>query len=155
MNLPTAQPSNETPALSLWQLCAAISLALVFGPLVTVQTATVGCQHHTIDACIPVLEPLLGLIVAAATFIWLATSPRRGRSVSSGLKLAIVGIVIWFVSNVALAPVICPDPGRNDVVCPYALPLGAASFVVIVAAAWRLQGREHTLVQHERSEDLV
>ena len=99
-----------------------------------------------------VLEPLLGLIVATATFTWLATSPRRGRSVASGLKLAIVGIVIWLASNVALAPIVCPDPGRNDVVCPYALPLGAGSFVVIAAAAWHLQGREHTLVGPERKK---
>ena len=66
-----------------------------------------------------------------------------------------VGIVIWFVSNMALAPIVCPDPGRNDVVCPYALPLGAGSFVVVAVAAWRLQRREHTLVQHVGPEDLV
>ncbi|MEZ5378292.1 MAG: hypothetical protein R2733_17445 [Acidimicrobiales bacterium] len=142
MTMPTDHPHRTAPALCAWSMLAALVLAVTFGLLAALQTATVACRYHTVDACIPVLEPLFGLIGAAAIFTWLATSPRRHRSTVSGLKLAALGIALWAALNVSLAPVMCPDPGRNDVICHFALPVGAASFVVIAAIGWPLQRRE-------------
>ncbi|MEZ5375383.1 MAG: hypothetical protein R2733_02660 [Acidimicrobiales bacterium] len=139
---PPTRHSDRSPATrSAAAMLAALALAVTFGLLATVQTATVACRYHTIDACIPVPEPLFGIVGAAAVFTWLATSPRRHRSTTSGLKLAAAGIAIWSALNLSLAPIMCPDPGTNDVICQYALPVGAATFVVVAATAWPLQRR--------------
>ena len=153
MTMPKDHPHRTDAPLTVWSMLAALALAVTFGLLATVQTATVSCRYHTVDACIPVLEPLFGLIGGAAIFAWLATSPRRHRSPGSGLKLAAVGIVLWAALNVSLAPVMCPDPGRNDVICQYALPVGAATFVVIAAIGWQLQRRGHVRAPAEDSHD--
>ncbi len=141
MTIPTDHPHRASASLSVWSMLAALVLAVTFGLVATVQTATVSCRYHTVDACIPVLEPLFGLVGASAILAWLATSPRRHRSTVSGFKLATAGIATWVALNVSLAPVMCPDPGRNDVICQYAVPVGAATFVVIAAIGWLLQRR--------------
>lgn len=122
-------------------MLATFTIAPLAGIAATIQTATLACQHHTVDACIPAFEALFGLVVAGSIVVWLASSNRRGRSITSGLKLATAATLIWLLTVTVLGPLICPDPNANDVVCPLALPLGIAAFAAAAASAWRLRER--------------
>lgn len=132
---------EERVATPLWTMIAAVTLALSFGALATVQTAAIDCKHHTIDACIPLLEGAFGVAVATITFLWLATSRGRGRSIQSGLGLAVIAIALWTAVTLVGGPIVCADPGADDVVCSNGLFLGVAAFAVVAAGAWRTQKR--------------
>ena len=134
-------PPAEGPLTPLWAMLATVLLAPISGIVATTQTATVACRYHTADACIPVVEGLFGFVVTGTVLVWLATSRRRHRSITSGLALAACGIVGWWTANIAISPTVCPDPGAADVVCARALPTGLATFAVVSAMAWRAQER--------------
>lgn len=120
-------------------MAATVLVAPAFGILAAIQTAMLSCRHHTIDACIPLFEALFGVLVAVAVALWLATSSRRGRSTQSGLVLAVAdGIVFAGILRI-VGPLLCPDPGRDDVVCRLGLPLGVVAFLAVALGAWRLQ----------------
>jgi hypothetical protein len=127
---------ERTPA---WAVLSAAGLATVYGVLAFAQTAAIDCKHHTVDACIPAVELLFGVGVAALTFAWLVTSSGRGRSLRSGLALTVTTVAIWVTVMVVGGPLVCPDPGANDVLCPFGLVLGAVTSVTLAIGCWRLQ----------------
>jgi hypothetical protein len=131
----TAEPKS-TPA---WAVASAVGLATLYGVLAFVQTAAIDCKHHTVDACIPVLELLFGAAVGGLTLVWLLSSSGRGRSIRSGLGLTVVAIAIWVSVMIVGGPLVCPDPGANDVLCPYGLVLGAVTSVILAIGCWWLQ----------------
>ena len=127
------------PATPFWAMLATFTVSPVAGIAATIKTSTLACQYHTVDACIPALEGLFGVVVAGTVFIWLAASNRRRRSITSGLGLAAAATVIWLITMVALGPMVCPDRNANDVIGPLALPLGVIVFAVAGVLAWWLQ----------------
>ncbi len=112
---------------------------MAYGMLAVTRTAAIDCKHHTVDACIPVLELLFGVAVGGYTLAWLLTSSDRGRSIRSGLGLTVASIGIWMIVMIAGGSLVCPDPGANDVLCPYGLVLGAVAAVILAIGCWRLQ----------------
>ncbi len=110
-------------------------------------SATVVCRHHTVDACIPAAELLLGLVAGLAIGAWWAiqllrsrTGPgndmwSRGRPALPATVAVLAGVGVWAALVQVLGRNVVCRPREADYVCGGGFVMSAALLLVVVITA--------------------
>ncbi len=125
---------------ALVSVMLAAPVAFFVGLVVFWQTARIDCANHTVDACIPTVELLLGGVLGVFAAGWLARKFYSGlgrpdaqrpwewsTETAAAAVALVVGLVGWVVAMRLAGPRVCPAR-EADYVCSGGLVLGVAAF---------------------------
>jgi len=114
---------------------------------VFVNLALAACRRHTVDACIPVLEGFVGLLVGGAgTGWWIAVVAKDRRRGTHLAIAAVITMIAWSAMvQVIGSQIVCPARD-SSYVCPEMTAIGTGMLAVTATLTPRLADQIERLV---------